>query len=521
MECPLIQVFVLQNRPPAYDVAAVTSNRHTSVVSWAAFLAIVLAAPGPARADGFDAQRFQPAAGAAGGLGVERTLVPQHLGFGVGLFLHYGYDGVIDRDRPANVTREVLRHGFTMDFMGSIGFGNIFELALVLPVDAYWAGDPSTFGTTTLHAKPGLGDIRLVPKLAWNFGRTNLNYGIGFMVPIGFPSGVDDDELRSAGAFTLDPTLLASLGGWRWNFTLNFGFRARLQDRNPDFTGGKEIHWGLAGTFGLYYSRPISLDLIVEFLGAYQAGSRYFGGSGLSRVPLEADAALVIKPGREWSIYVGGGPGLDNGLGVPDFRVLAGVRYAHRVPGDDRFKDSDHDGIRNLEDKCPDQAEDEDGFEDGDGCPEADNDHDGVLDDDDECPDEAGPRGNDGCPERGKVILRRGRIIIFGKVHFDTGSSHVQKRSHVLLDQIAEVMKEHREVRVVIVEGYTDNVGPPALNLRLSRERAESVRNALVERGVQPMRLRTQGYGETHPLAPNRTRAGRAKNRRVEFAAKM
>jgi OOP family OmpA-OmpF porin len=64
-------------------------------------------------------------------------------------------------------------------------------------------------------------------------------------------------------------------------------------------------------------------------------------------------------------------------------------------------------------------------------------------------------------------------------------------------------------------------VGPPALNLRLSRERAESVRNSLVERGVQPMRLRTQGFGETHPVAPNRTRAGRAKNRRVEFVAKL
>jgi outer membrane protein OmpA-like peptidoglycan-associated protein len=475
-----------------------------------------------ARADGFDAQRFQPAAGAAGGLAVERPLVPQHLGFGFGLFLHYGFDAVVDRDRPAGVTREVVKHGFTMDFMGSIGFGNIFELALVLPVDAYWAGDPATFGGTTLNAKPGIGDIRLVPKLAWQFGRTNLNFGIGVMLPLSVPSGVDDDELRSAGVIVLDPTLLAAIGGWRWNFTLNFGFRWRPQERNPDFTGGKELHFGLAGTFGLYYSRPVSLDLIVEFLGAYQAGTRDYGGSSATtRVPLETDAALVIKPGREWSIYFGGAAGLDNGLGVPDFRVLAGVRYAHRVPGDDRFKDSDHDGVRNLEDRCPDQAEDDDGFEDGDGCPEADNDHDGVLDDDDECPDQAGPRGNDGCPERGRVILRRGRIVIFGKVHFDTGSAHIQRRSDALLDQIADVMKDHREVRTLVVEGYTDNVGPPALNLRLSRERAEAVRAALIQRGVAPGRIRVQGYGETHPLAPNRTRAGRAKNRRVEFVAKI
>jgi outer membrane protein OmpA-like peptidoglycan-associated protein len=265
--------------------------------------------------------------------------------------------------------------------------------------------------------------------------------------------------------------------------------------------------------------RPrIGLDLLVEFVGGYQIGAY---GSGTIAVPLEVDAALVIKPGREWSIYFGAAAGLDNGLGTPDFRVIAGVRYGHRVPGDDRFKDTDHDGIRNLEDRCPDEPEDEDGFEDDDGCPEPDNDHDGVPDDDDECPDQAGPKSNDGCPTHGKVILRRGRIVIFGKVHFDTGSARIQKRSHALLDQIADVMKEHHEVRHVSVDGYTDNVGPPELNVRLSRERAESVRAALIERGVHKDRLRIQGFGESHPVAPNRTRAGRAKNRRVEFVATM
>src|SRR3954454_18478022 len=101
----------------------------------ASLLAALIAslAAGVARADGFDGQRFVPAAGAAGGLQVERPMVPQHLGFGFGLFMNYGYDAVVDRDRPAGVTRHVLQHGFTMDFMGSIGLGNIFELAVALP----------------------------------------------------------------------------------------------------------------------------------------------------------------------------------------------------------------------------------------------------------------------------------------------------------------------------------------------------------------------------------------------------
>ena len=402
-----------------------------------------------------------------------------------------------------------------MDFLGSIGFGNIFELAVGLPIDAGWVGDTTTFNGSTLVAGPGVGDLRLVPKMAWWFGRADLNYGIGFMTPIYFPTG-DEAALRGSGSVVVDPVLLASLGGRRWNFTLNLGFKVATYNIS-DFTGGKELDWGLAGTFGLYDTRKLGLDLIVEFVGGWQPSAL---GTGTIAVPIETDAALVIKPGREWSIYLGGAAGLDNGLGTPDGRAIFGVRYAHRVPGSDRYGDRDHDGIINGKDQCPDQAEDYDGFEDDDGCPEADNDHDGVLDDDDECPDQAGPRSNDGCPEHGTVVWRHGRLVIFGKVHFEHRlGAHRSAAPRSCSIRSPYMVKEHPEVGRIRIEGYTDNVGPPDMNLKLSRDRAESVRVALVERGVARDRLRTEGYGESHPVAPNRTRAGRAKNRRVEFVA--
>jgi outer membrane protein OmpA-like peptidoglycan-associated protein len=479
-------------------------------------LLLVALVAGVARADGFDGQRFVPAAGAAGGLIVERPLVPQNLGFGFGLFLNYGYAPVIDRDRGTGANIFVLQHAMTMDLLASIGLGNIFELAVAVPVDPVWLGVTDVFDGQRLSATAGVGDIRLVPKMAWYFGRPRLNYGIGFMTPLYVPSG-DENALRGAGAVQLDPTLLASIGGHRWDVAFNLGFRARLASRNPDFTGGKELHWGVAGTFGLIRKpRRTNLDLVVEWAGGYQPSALQ---SGAIAVPMEVNAALVIIPVRQWSIYLGGAGGLDNGLGVPDGRVIFGVRYAHRVPGSDRFDDNDHDGIINGKDRCPDEAEDYDGFEDDDGCPEPDNDHDGVLDDDDECPDQAGPRSNDGCPTHGTVVWRHGRLVIFGKVHFDTGSARIQKRSDALLDQIAIMVKEHPEVGRVRVEGYTDNVGPPEMNVHLSRERADSVRERLIALGVPRARLETQGFGELHPTAPNRTRAGRAKNRRVEFVA--
>ncbi|MCU1279219.1 MAG: OmpA/MotB domain protein [bacterium] len=475
---------------------------------------LLLPFAGVARADGFDGQRFVPAAGAAGWLVFERPLVPQQLCYGFGLFLNYGYGPVVDRDRPAGTTTFVLQHALTMDLLASIGLGNIFELAVGLPIDAAWIGNSDVFGGQRLSPGAGVGDIRLVPKMAWYFGRTNFNWGLGFMTPLYLPSG-DENALRGAGGVQIDPTLLGALGGRRWNFTLNLGFRWRPNGKTVDFTGGKELHWGLAGTFGLVTGK-VGLDLVVEWVGGYQPSALQ---SGTIAVPMEVDAALVIKPGREWSIYLGGAGGLDNGLAVPDGRFIFGVRYAHRVPGSDRYQDSDHDGIANGRDRCPDQAEDFDGFEDDDGCPEADNDHDGVLDDDDECPDQAGPRNNEGCPTHGVVVWRHGRLVIFGKVHFETGSARIQKRSDALVEQIAAMVKEHPEVGRIRIEGHTDNVGPPDVNLRLSRERAESVRERLIALGVPRARLETQGFGESHPTAPNRTRAGRAKNRRVEFVA--
>src|SRR5206468_4017945 len=102
--------------------------------------ALVMLGAGIARADGFDGQRFAPAAGAAGGLVVERPLVPQHLGFGFGFFLNYGYAPVVDRDRPNGALVFVLQHAMTMDFLASIGIGNIFELAVGVPVDPLWRG---------------------------------------------------------------------------------------------------------------------------------------------------------------------------------------------------------------------------------------------------------------------------------------------------------------------------------------------------------------------------------------------
>jgi outer membrane protein OmpA-like peptidoglycan-associated protein len=182
--------------------------------------------------------------------------------------------------------------------------------------------------------------------------------------------------------------------------------------------------------------------------------------------------------------------------------------------------DRDGDGILDDVDECPDEPEDKDDFEDDDGAPERDNDGDGINDDEDECPDapeDPGSTDRDGCPETGHAEYREGKIRLLGKIRFKTDSAEIEPASDTILDDVADEMKRHPEIRRVRVEGHSDNVGNRDYNRKLSRERAQSVRQALIKRGVSGKRLDAEGYGERQPIASNRTERGRAKNRRVQF----
>jgi outer membrane protein OmpA-like peptidoglycan-associated protein len=102
-------------------------------------------------------------------------------------------------------------------------------------------------------------------------------------------------------------------------------------------------------------------------------------------------------------------------------------------------------------------------------------------------------------------------------VKFVTGSAKLSPASNKLLDNVAKVLLSHLEIWKVKVEGHTDNVGDPAKNMKLSQDRAQSVVNYLVKKGVAPERLEAVGHGDTKPVDDNATKKGKAANRRVEF----
>jgi len=206
--------------------------------------------------------------------------------------------------------------------------------------------------------------------------------------------------------------------------------------------------------------------------------------------------------------------------------------------------DNDQDGLLDVSDQCPMEPEDKDGFKDEDGCPDPDNDQDGVLDLSDECPLQPGPEALKGCPDSdddqdgifnledkcpkvpgvpelkgcplSRVKMSDRKIELLERVFFEFRLAKLQDRSIPLLTEVASVLKAYPRLKVRI-EGHTDIIGKAWMNRVLSQGRAEAVRDFLVSQGVEEERMVCKGYGPDRPITTNQTKAGRAKNRRVEF----
>jgi len=172
--------------------------------------------------------------------------------------------------------------------------------------------------------------------------------------------------------------------------------------------------------------------------------------------------------------------------------------------------DADGDGITDKSDKCPEVK----GPKENGGCPWPDRDGDKVLDKDDKCPDVAGTVANNGCPEVSDEVVKK--LNDYAKtILFNSGKATFQQQTYPVLQSIAAILKEYPSSKFSI-EGHTDSDGKDAANQKLSEDRAAAVKNYLIENGIASERLSSVGYGESKPIDTNKTKAGKANNRRVE-----
>ncbi len=200
-----------------------------------------------------------------------------------------------------------------------------------------------------------------------------------------------------------------------------------------------------------------------------------------------------------------------DGDGIPDHQDdcpgIVGVAMNNGCPVNDR----DADGIIDQFDQCPDVP----GSFVNRGCPDADNDHDGTPDPLDKCPGTFGPASNQGCPvvtpEESSLLELAVRSL-----YFQSAQVQIWQQSSPHLERLAELMKNRSDWRLRIA-GHTDNKGAERTNLLLSKDRAESVYNFMLSKGVRREQLVMEYFGSAKPFADNNTEAGRQLNRRVEL----
>jgi OmpA-OmpF porin, OOP family len=301
------------------------------------------------------------------------------------------------------------------------------------------------------------------------------------------------------------------------------------------------------------YGSEAQGGVVLALKGALRPEVSFRGAVGLTgdRGPGSAELLAGLRyVGAPVELFALGGPGFFNRPGTPEWRALAGfaarfdagkkapppapapapVAKPEPAPAPPVKKDPCAAGEKHTPEQCPDLDDDGDGIankadacplEKGiaelKGCPAKDADKDGVPDHLDRCPNEAGPADNQGCP---RVVVQKEtkKIELREKVQFETGKSVIRPESASLLDEVAKVMKDHAEIKKVVIEGHTDSTGGKAFNQKLSEARAGAVMKALVQRGVEAGRLSAKGFGPSKPIAPNTTAEGREANRRVEIS---
>ncbi len=262
------------------------------------------------------------------------------------------------------------------------------------------------------------------------------------------------------------------------------------------------------GVMGIASSAP------PRALGSEQDVALHFGGGVkvfLNRwIQLRLDIRDVVSNRR------GVGEGLASS---PEILLGVSVTLGREKKRRARPKsgDRDGDGIRDLEDYCPDVF----GVEPR-GCPTVcidDNDADGLPNPEDKCPNDPESRNGfedtDGCPDEVPPELSQLAGIMVG-INFDTDKDTITSGSKSRLDNAVAVMKKYPSLRVEVI-GHTDGHGGYRHNMDLSRRRAEAVKRYIVEQGVDTSRIETRGAGPDEPIDSNTTADGRAKNRRIEF----
>lgn len=469
---------------------------------WAAIalLVIPLLASDAALADGVDAHALRVNIVGEGGLAVPNTDTLPSRTVRVGIVGDVAGDPLEYRDRDGNRVAGAIDRATAATLGIAVGLPKGFEASIHVPVTLQQTGMMAADGAA------GLRDLGIGFKWATRVGAARFAVAPELVVPTG-----DENAMTGEGTLGGKVQVLADtqLGRLRLGGSVGARLRASEASFGPASVGNQVLFGAIADFVA---SRSHRIHLVGEVLGGAAVRS--------SESPAEVLGSVQWFVG-DWALVAGGGAGLTQSIGSPAWRALAGVALTFGTAKEERRPlprplepmvaaanplpttpvvtaepeptpaapaDRDGDGILDHEDRCPDEPESANGFEDEDGCP-------------DEAP---------------RFVFKTDQPLVLREIEFETARWNILPKSYPILDELVDSIRKQPGLRLR-VEGHTDSRGSHAFNLSLSQQRALAVVNYLVAAGIDPGRLEYEGFGPTRPIASNRTAEGRQQNRRVEF----
>jgi OmpA-OmpF porin, OOP family len=391
-----------------------------------------------------------------------------------------------------------------------------------IPVTYAETGDlsslpPSSRGPTSLLG--GFGDLRLTPRLAL-LRQEWAGIDLAAQASLELPTARDasltgDGRVRAEGLVALGRRL-GEVARGSVDLLANAYVRLRPPRELLDVKLGNEA--GLRA--GVAYAPPLVRAWLPRRVYGELEGRAFLrAGFANGSAPAEWRLGATLCPVRSLAIDVAGGGALTDGVGAPRARFLLGVGWSPAACGAATAALVAAAQPATATQEPPQPEPEVRAPPEPPAIAMVDSDTDGIADVNDSCPGAPGPAENQGCPPDVKqlVTVSASKIEILEQVRFGTGKARIDPRSSLLLDQVAAVLLTHPDLKLVQVEGHTDDRGGIMGNIILSQARAEAVAAYLEGKGVASSRLRAQGFGQGRPVVSNGTATGRAANRRVAF----
>ena len=371
-----------------------------------AAVACLFALPSLAAADRvFPSLRLEPAVDAEGIGFAQYGAVPDEWGWDAALMLGYENNPLFTFDDKAldpNTRKDILvANRVTLDGVFALSLFNWAELGLDVPMVLTQDGAANLVATS-------FGDVTVWPKIRIVRQMDGAAVDIALLAPFTLPSGQLGD-FTGERQMHITPGVAVSREFFRHlRVAVNLGHRFRDVVTIPDLTIGDELIYKLGAGYDFDLMPDHASEISLSLSGAAATDDLFRGGgvpfvgaepSHPVRNPVEAMIGVRTRVIGDLDAFVDAGHAIIAGYGVPDYRVLVGLRWSDRPP-----YDYDGDGIVGPADKCPRVPENKNGHDDEDGCPDADDtDGDGIYDDKDKCPtqpeDKDGYQDEDGCPD--------------------------------------------------------------------------------------------------------------------------